>query len=58
MIKAQGSRVAAAVSAIHKMLGRRPLVFGNGLKHSFYWTGKEARQVRQAVSGVHGAYKG
>lgn len=46
MIKAQGSRTAIAAAAIHKMLGRRPLVYGNGLKHSFYWTGKEAGQVR------------
>ena len=57
MIKAQGSRVAAAVSAIHKMLGRRPLVFGNGLKHSFYWTGKEARQVRQQYQEYMGIQK-
>lgn len=46
MIRAQASRTSAAVSAIHKMLGRRPLVFGNGLKHSFYWTGRDAARVR------------
>ncbi len=46
MINAQASRTSTAISAIHKMLGRRPLVFGNGLKHSFYWTGREAMQVR------------
>jgi hypothetical protein len=54
MINAQASRTSAAIAAIHKMLGRRPLVYGNGLKHSFYWTGHEAMQVRtlykQAVS--------
>jgi hypothetical protein len=46
MVKSQSSRVANAVAAIHKILGRKPLVFGNGLKHSFYWTGKEASLVR------------
>ena len=37
--------------AARKMLGRKPLVFGNGLKHSFYWTGRDASQVRQHLQG-------
>jgi hypothetical protein len=53
MVRAQGARAAAAAAAIHRILGRKPLVVGNGLKHSFYWTGKDASQVRGLYKRVH-----
>lgn len=53
MIRAQAKRTIAASAAIHKMLGRRPLVYGNGLKHSFYWTGRDAIQVRDLYRELH-----
>jgi len=53
MIRAQGSRVAAAVEAVRQSAGRRALVYGNGLKHSFYWTGKDAKHVRDLYLTIH-----
>ena len=58
MFHTQGSRVASAVTSIHRMLGRKPLVFGNGLKHSFYWTGKDAAAVRAQYKSIHPELQG
>lgn len=52
LIEAQDSRVTLAMDAVRKAKGRRPLVFGNGLKHSFYWSDIQAAYMRDLYLDV------
>ena len=45
----QAARLTRAVEALRARLGRKPLVYGNGLKHSFYWSAAEMAAVREEL---------
>uniref|UniRef100_A0A7S2CYK7 Uncharacterized protein n=1 Tax=Haptolina brevifila TaxID=156173 RepID=A0A7S2CYK7_9EUKA len=44
----QAVRLRAAVATSREKLGKTLRVYGNGLKHSFYWTAEEMAAVREA----------
>lgn len=45
----QANRTAVAIRLASAALGTRPAVYGNGLKHSFYWTASEMASTRAAL---------